>query len=420
MISQYGESFSKAACTALFEMCGEEFISSGEPVECKGVSRGGSDLVVALPFYGTVKGHYLLVVSKESAEFLTSKVDPSLVKELKHSVLCELLNTAVGEAVLPLIQNFKDIKVFSPILSSCPIEYPEVDSVKTTLTNDQGMCIDLYTLLEYQNTTLSGENIQEAVTKVYNATELKSQYLEVMAHELKTPLNSVLGVTDLLLEENLSDEQRKMMSSLKVSSENINNIINSILEYLSLGSQDSELNESQFNLENILANLRETAISDIQGKNLSINVNLNQTVPHIVGDSVKLEKALSLLINNAVKFTEKGQIDIEVTSAMNSENIQELEFTIKDTGIGIPENALKRVLEPFEKVDSSITREHRGIGLGLPICQRLLEKLGGTLSIESEAGRGSRISFKLQFKLASNSKSVSPYFERKKSSSFSS
>ena len=414
MIGLYGESFSKAACAAILGMCREEFKCTNETLISKGVSREGSDIVIALPFYGSVKGHYLLVISKECGEFLTAKVDTGSVQDLKHSVLCEILNTAVGEAIVPLIQNYKDIKIFSPIISSCPIEYPEVDSVRMTIKNTEGMSIELYTMVEPQNTSPKVEEIQDVVKRVYDAAEIKSQYLEVMAHELKNPLNSVLGFTDLLLEEDLSEEQLQMINSLRSSSESINNIVSLILEYMSLGNEDSSVDESQFNLENMIADLTNKVKNDYRNKAIEIKVKLNKTVPHLIADSVKLEKALSLLIDNAVKFTEKGEVLIEVNPSLaNGENL-ELEFKVKDTGIGIDQSEIAKILEPFERGDTSITREHRGLGLGLPICERLVSNMGGTLSIDSQLEKGTSVSFKLKVKLAPDSEATSPYFKGKR------
>lgn len=414
MVDLHGESFSRAVCAAIRGICNEDFYPADNSIRCKGVSREGNDIVVTLPFYGTVKGHYLIVINKESSEFLTSKVNSALANDLRYSVLCEILNTAVGEAVLPLIKEYKDIAVFSPIISACPIEYPQVDSVKTTICNASGMEIELYTMIELQSSSAIDDKIKAAVKDVYDATEIKSQYLEVLAHELKTPLNSVAGFTDLLLEGDLSTEQREMISSLKLSSEEINSTLNSILEYMSLGHDDMRVENSQFNLENLIARVSEKAQKYTGQKNIQFMTEFNGTVPHIVGDSVKLEKALNALLENAVKFTEEGEVSIELNSQVCGDGVQAVEFKVTDSGIGIPRESLTKILEPFERVDSSITREHKGIGLGLPICSRLVSILGGSLLIESTPQQGTSASFLLNLTLAPDSSAEEAYFKGKR------
>ena len=414
MNRQYGEALSKAAEKVIEEMSSLKFKTAEKLQEITGVERSEEGLVISLPFYGQVTGHYLMVLNSKCAERLLENADTEEKnQEILHSFLAEILNTIVGEAAIALLQEHQEISIFTPIINSCPVRYPNVNGFKTTVKDTKSE-IDFYLLIEPKKSSriiTSGDDIQDAVKEVYDADEVRNQLLGIMSHELRTPLNSIMGFTDILLEECDKKEHENMLSVIKDSGTRMYQIIESIYDYMHLKKGQIKLEHVSFDLENEIYTVVNDYSLEIERKSLDLNVDISDAIPHMIGDVTKLRKILHALISNAVKYTDQGSVSITIKPSKIEGKWQELQFSIKDTGVGISDEQSEHILKPFEQGDMSSTRRFEGIGLGLTVGNGLINVLGGQLNLESQPDKGTTSTFELKFELAKVSETNNKQFE---------
>lgn len=242
----------------------------------------------------------------------------------------------------------------------------------------------------------SREYLSETKQQAEEATKAKSRFLANMSHEIRTPLNGIIGTIDLLQHTPLNAEQEELMLSLKSSSTHLLEIVNDVLDISKIEADKLELFEGPCNLENIIQQV--TAISSPRLIALKKNITLNAAVQpgvesEIIADESRIKQVLINLVGNAIKFTETGNIRLEVSANMIDESLQELHFAVSDTGIGISEENIQSLFIPFTQIDSTATRKHSGTGLGLSICRKIIEEMGGRIWVESELGKGSTFKF---------------------------
>lgn len=230
---------------------------------------------------------------------------------------------------------------------------------------------------------------------VHNA-ELKTQFLTNISHELRTPLNGILGITELLLEEALDGEQRHALETVYGSGRILLSLINDLLDLSRLEAGRIELQLEPYEPRGVVQESVELITQTVRQKQISVHVEIGDEVPKILyGDSFRLKQVLLNLLGNAVKFTERGTITIRLDREPAADRLPLLHWSISDTGIGIPEEQLKNIFQPFTQADGSITRRFGGSGLGLAICDQIVRLLGGTLTVTSTPGNGSSFSFTL-------------------------
>ena len=260
--------------------------------------------------------------------------------------------------------------------------------------------MNIISFLEKQiaKTKVLEQDLIQAKDIAEKAAYAKSEFLSVMSHEIRTPLNAIIGTIMLLQYHELLPEQKELLNVMEISSETLLSLINDVLDFSKLEEGKIIFVERKINILGFLKNIKMANRVRAEEKGNIIKIIFDDDIPkYVLGDDVRLGQVLNNIVSNAVKFTHKGTITIKVGLNSIVDDMVKIDFSIEDTGIGIPEEKQELIFERFTQANNNITREFGGSGLGLTIIKRLLELQNSTIHLESEAGKGSRFFFTLSF-----------------------
>ncbi|GLK91855.1 response regulator [Pseudomonas turukhanskensis] len=276
------------------------------------------------------------------------------------------------------------------------VRYPDghwvvFDTLRTIFRDDRGVPLGLVGVSRDITARKQAEAaMADAKELAEEAARLKSDFLANMSHEIRTPMNAIIGMAHLAQKTELQPRQRDYVDKIQQASQHLLGVINDILDFSKIEAGKLGIEHIDFNLQQVLENVANLIGEKVAGKHLELVFNLDPKLPlQLVGDPLRIGQILINYANNAVKFTERGEIELLIRAEQqNAEQVQ-VYFAVRDTGIGISHEQLERLFESFQQADSSTTRKYGGTGLGLAICKRLAEAMGGRVGVQSQAGRGS-------------------------------
>ena len=281
------------------------------------------------------------------------------------------------------------------------VKFPLIDA-QNKIYGISGIATDITERVRYQEQLIQARKIAE------KAKKLQEQFLANMSHEIRTPMNGIQGMTDLLLETQLNDEQRDFAKTIKRSSDNLLVVINDILDFSKIQAGKLTIEKIDFKLSEVVENITSIFKPRMIAKELTLHFNIQQQVPAVLnGDPYRLNQILVNLVGNAIKFTHNGSIHINITVEHTTAKEIVLNFTIADTGIGIAADKLNEIFESFTQGSDETSRKYGGTGLGLAITKQLLEIQNGKISVESTIGSGTIFNFSIPY---AHSKSDNPSF----------
>ncbi|MGE4265851.1 MAG: ATP-binding protein [Deferribacterales bacterium] len=245
----------------------------------------------------------------------------------------------------------------------------------------------------------ANQRLESALDNYRYINEVKTEFLTAMSHEIRTPMNAIIGLSYLALQTGLNSKQYEYVSKIHSSATFLMEIINDILDYSKIEAGKLELENISFNIIDLLKSIKDILEVQAEKKKIILKLDISDEVPaYVKGDPTRLMQVLSNIGSNAVKFTDKGSVVISVDCTESNMAYSTIRFTVKDTGIGIPADKINKIFSSYEQISKKTSRKYGGSGLGLSICKKILDKMGSSVFVESEQGKGSTFSFTLKMK----------------------
>lgn len=326
---------------------------------------------------------------EDSIGHRVSEVYPDFLKDLLKRIEAELRRNA----------NFEHLPVY---------EYEEASgrwfevSAFIPIDGMLAMIVNEITDRKVAELTLfdSQKKLVKAKEEAESANIAKSEFLANMSHEIRTPINGITGMIDLTLMTKLTKEQSNNLNTAKNCADSLLTIINDVLDFSKMEAGKFKINNTYFHLSSLIQQIYKIHMVRAKEKKIEFGYTFFSDTPfNLYGDSNRLLQVLNNLINNAIKFTDHGEVKLDIKMIQSSSEQVVLEFSVKDTGIGISKTDMEKLFKSFSQIDASYTRKHGGTGLGLVISKQLIEMMGGEIKVDSEVGKGSIFSFRLPFQI---------------------